>query len=471
MSRITTREERKRRCKNLKIAVVAIITFCVMIVTIQVVSYQKSHFKNNTIINSINCSNLTTEQAQNKIKDEIVKQKVKFIFYNGDKCDTEYTVSLKQFDPVICDDLDKKLTEELKQQPLFSRSSYTNFIFLKDLLTINEEKVRELLIEFPEITQNSGKISNSSVKYDETLAEYKASIEHSHISIDIDAATDLTVSRLKRGIGIIDFYELTNQTIAEETQRVEKMLKPINDALATTIVYYANGTEILTVDANVIKEWVFKDKNGNYTINLDEQFTNLIMELQEKVKSFEFEATDIGKISVDFQNKAIPQIDQEQEIAWLKQNFGDGQYFKRNVSYLSDAAQIDLDNYIELDISRQKIWMYSQGKCILESSCVTGNMSSKHGTPTGIYYLTYKTTNAVLRGYNSDGSRYASSVKYWMPFNGDIGFHDASWRKGVFGGEIYKTNGSHGCVNMPFEAAKTLYENISRNIPIIIYKS
>ena len=46
------------------------------------------------------------------------------------------------------------------------------------------------------------------------------------------------------------------------------------------------------------------------------------------------------------------------------------------------------------------------------------------------------------------GDNYVTPVKYWMPFNGGIGLHDAVWQS-AFGGERYKTKGSHGCVNLP----------------------
>ena len=106
--------------------------------------------------------------------------------------------------------------------------------------------------------------------------------------------------------------------------------------------------------------------------------------------------------------------------------------------------------------------MYINGECILNTPCVTGNVSGGYSTPVGIYYLTYKTTDTTLEGYNRDGSKYSSPVKYWMPFNGGIGFHDATWRSN-FGGNIYMTNGSHGCVNLPFAAARTMYNNIQYN--------
>lgn len=55
-----------------------------------------------------------------------------------------------------------------------------------------------------------------------------------------------------------------------------------------------------------------------------------------------------------------------------------------------------------------------------------------------------------------------------MPFNGGIGLHDASWRS-TFGSEIYRTNGSHGCVNLPTKVAEDIFANIESGIPVICY--
>ncbi len=94
---------------------------------------------------------------------------------------------------------------------------------------------------------------------------------------------------------------------------------------------------------------------------------------------------------------------------------------------------------------------------------VSGNADSKHATPPGIYSLTYKEKNATLRGEN-----YAAPVSYWMPFNGDIGIHDATWRS-KFGGQIYITDGSHGCINTPYDVASKIFEYITQGTPVICY--
>ena len=55
-----------------------------------------------------------------------------------------------------------------------------------------------------------------------------------------------------------------------------------------------------------------------------------------------------------------------------------------------------------------------------------------------------------------------------MAYSGNsYGIHDASWRN-KFGGTIYKSNGSHGCVNVPTDVAAKLYQRIEVGTPVYI---
>lgn len=105
---------------------------------------------------------------------------------------------------------------------------------------------------------------------------------------------------------------------------------------------------------------------------------------------------------------------------------------------------------IEVDVASQTIGLYEDGDCICMSDCVTGTQG-EHDTPTGEYFITYKS-----RGETLSGADYNVVVSYWMAFNGGIGIHDADWRSD-FGGDIYSYNGSHGCVNVPAWMAYELY--------------
>lgn len=128
------------------------------------------------------------------------------------------------------------------------------------------------------------------------------------------------------------------------------------------------------------------------------------------------------------------------------------------------------NTWAEVDIANQKMYLVVDGALVLDSPVVTGMQAAKgRRTPTGMFQITFKATNRDLVGYNSDGTEaYRSHVNYWMPFNKNIGLHDATWRPG-FGGEIYVHSGSHGCVNMPLAKAKELYKYVYKGMPVIVY--
>ena len=117
--------------------------------------------------------------------------------------------------------------------------------------------------------------------------------------------------------------------------------------------------------------------------------------------------------------------------------------------------------FIEISIPTQTLRYYQKDKLVLKSSIVTGLNNT---TPIGTYKVVNKARNTTLRGKD-----YASFVYYWIAFKGSAyGLHDATWRSS-FGGQIYKTNGSHGCVNMPYYNAQKLYSMVSIGTPVYIY--
>ncbi len=116
------------------------------------------------------------------------------------------------------------------------------------------------------------------------------------------------------------------------------------------------------------------------------------------------------------------------------------------------------DSYVEINLTNQHLFLYKDGKLVVESDFVSGNLSKGHDTPTGAFGLTYKTMNAVLRGPD-----YETRLPTGCRLTAIVGMHDATWRN-KFGGSIYKTGGSHGCINLPASAAKKIYETIDKDM-------
>ncbi len=160
-------------------------------------------------------------------------------------------------------------------------------------------------------------------------------------------------------------------------------------------------------------------------------------------------------------------MNSEQEVEELTEMIERGESGERTPVYHQTAQSYGTqdygDTYVEINLTAQHLFLYKAGEVILESDFVSGNSARGYDTPGGIYGVTYKQRNATLNGEN-----YSTPVSYWMPFNLNIGMHDASWR-GSFGGNIYKTNGSHGCINLPPSKAKQIYENIEKGTPVICY--
>jgi lipoprotein-anchoring transpeptidase ErfK/SrfK len=104
-----------------------------------------------------------------------------------------------------------------------------------------------------------------------------------------------------------------------------------------------------------------------------------------------------------------------------------------------------------VSIAKQHAWICA-GTHQVRDSAVTTGMTSAGGTPTGTWHVQAKQTDRWLA---SGGESY--EVKYWMPYDGDYGFHDALWQKFPFGGPQYRTSGSHGCVHFPLTTMAWLY--------------
>ncbi|RJW35407.1 hypothetical protein DXC92_25965 [Clostridiales bacterium TF09-2AC] len=233
-------------------------------------------------------------------------------------------------------------------------------------------------------------------------------------------------------------------------------------------VTYTFGSTSEVLDGSTIHQWLLAE-GDSVTLNRDmagDYVKNLASRYNTAYKKRPFKTSYGQTVEVSgFYGWRINQAAETEELARILEA---GESVVREPVYSQTAASHDGADYggtyAEVNLTAQHLFFYKDGQKILESDFVSGNVSKGHTTPPGIFALTYKQRDAVLKGEG-----YASPVKFWMPFNGGIGFHDASWRSS-FGGSIYKTGGSHGCVNMPYAAAKELFENVYAGMPVICYE-
>ncbi len=133
-------------------------------------------------------------------------------------------------------------------------------------------------------------------------------------------------------------------------------------------------------------------------------------------------------------------------------------------------TSLDYGRYIEINLSKQHLWVWLDHAVIYDTPITSGATGAGFPTATGLFSIYYKTTNTHLRGY-AYGPRYNYDVQvdYWMPFYSGYGMHDASWRNGNFGGSDYYYGGSHGCVNLPDDAAAFIYNWADIGTPVWVH--
>lgn len=264
----------------------------------------------------------------------------------------------------------------------------------------------------------------------------------------------------------LDCYE--NPQYTSKSTKTQQTIKLLNKYVSSKITYLF-GKDKEMVDGDTINKWLSVDRDLGIVIDekLVKEYLKKIAKKYDTVgkkRKFKTSVNKTIELKEGFYGWRMSCV---AETIALIDDIKMGKTIEKEPIYSQEArtrGENDIGNtYLEINLTRQYLWFYKNGKLIAHGNVVTGNPNRGNATKPGVYMLNYKEAGSTLRGHN-----YEAEVKYWMPFNGDTGLHDASWRYS-FGGNIYKRNGSHGCVNAPLYLAKKVYENIEEGTPVICY--
>lgn len=282
-------------------------------------------------------------------------------------------------------------------------------------------------------------------------------------------AIDDAVMRGDKRLNLIDAgcYETPRYTV--NSDKAHKTMELLNKCLLSRITYrFGKRREVL--DAGTINKWLTVDSDLDVAVNEKSvlAYINRLCNRYDTVGAARSFRTSTGKEITVGGGIYGWKIDREAEGTALAEDIMKGLEVVKEPIYEQRAVSREEDDigdtYVEINITRQHVWFYKNSRLIIHGPVVTGNPNRGYATVTGTHMINYKQMNAVLRGPG-----YEAKVIYWMPFYGNMGLHDASWRSS-FGGEIYKSRGTHGCVNAPFYLAEAIYKNIDEGTPVICYE-
>lgn len=426
-----------------------------------------NHLFFNTTINGIDVSLKTYEEAQEILKNSINEYKLKIV-QRDEKTEEilaqDIELKFNENNSILSI---KKIQASLKWGISLFKKQYYN---INDLVGYDNNKLLKKIQELDCLNKDIVDPRNVDFKY--SNGSYDLIEEVYGNKIDNDKLYETIKVSILNGETSVNLNDRSCYENPKYTLKSDKTIetKAILDKYVSTKITYLFERENEVLDGNRIKEWLSVD--DDLDVKIDENAVkDYVLELSSKyntvgiTRNFKTSTGKVVEVKGGYYGWKINSIG---ETKLLIENIKLGAVLEKEPVYTQKALYRDKDDigntYVEVNITNQHLWFYKNGKLITQGDIVTGDSSKGYSTKLGTYALNYKQKEATLRGPN-----YEAKVTYWMPFNGNIGIHDASWRYS-FGGEIYKGNGTHGCVNSPSYLAKTIFENIEEGTPIICYE-
>lgn len=293
-------------------------------------------------------------------------------------------------------------------------------------------------------------------KFVETIHTYVAQFKH---ELDMDKEVCYVMPKFKKD----------SPEVASARDEMNKYLK--------ASVTYSVEPASEVVDKTLISQWLTTDAEMKVVFSTDAVggYINELCKKYDTAGTVRSIKTPTGKVAEVSGGGYGWKIDRDAEYAALVDNISAGEVVTREPVYAQKAASHGAadwgSTYLEVDFSTQHMWYIVDGAVVFETDVITGKPIPQRVTPQGVFTILEKMRNKTLKGeIQPDGKpEYETPVEYWLRVTwSGVGFHDATWQS-AFGGQLYKTRGSHGCINMPLEKVSQLYGMVNVGCPVIMH--
>lgn len=474
-------DQKKSRKKHKKRSVMPILCgsiICIIGITLTIIflwywSVAKRYedvFFPNTVINGIDASEKSIEEVENLILAGTAGYQLEVI--GRDQSKELITAEEISMISVFDGSLEQILAKQVPMKWKTEKNNIKSYE-IDTMISYDQELLKQKI-------ESMGFYDEQIVKKPENayLSEYISGqgyhiIEESYgnevIPEKVDEAIFKAVQNLQSVVNLEELNCYTEPTITSENAQLQLLKDTLNRYVQSEVTYkFGDKQEKLTGD--IINQWVTVNEESDVILDRDavSAYVKTLASKYNTAYGSKYFQTSYGPVVKITEGNYGWRINQGEEVKALLTIIESGETVTREPVYIQTAASHSGpdygDTYVEINLTAQHLFFYKDGKLLVESDFVSGNSAKGYDTPPGAFPLTYKERNATLRGEN-----YATPVSYWMPFNGNVGMHDASWRNS-FGKEIYKTGGSHGCINLPPAVAKLIYENITQGMPVLCYQ-
>lgn len=431
--------------------------------------YFSKVFYPNTVINGIEVSYESPEDVKTALEQSMQSYEMKVVTIDG----TTETLVGKDFDfDYNFDEADKLKAEEMGwfwPVKFFSQTDYE----IEAVYEWDKEKLNKEIDELQCMTQEMTAPVNASLTVDDN--GFNLVEEQKGNTLKKDVVRSEIAKAMENGETEISLEEAgcyEEPEITMESPEIQDKLKKVDELCQAEVTYNFHGNEE-KIGTERIRQWVRQNEDGEYYISRDAVY-DYLCELANKYDTVnshrDFYSSRGYWITLDPGTYGWG-TDVDSEIDLLMDDIQNKRVTSRDpVYYMTPYNNLDPNasddigfTYVEIDLSGQYMWYYQNGEVLVSTPITSGTMSTGHGTPSGVYFINCRSQNTILVGED-----YRTPVNFWMQVVGGVGIHDSLWRS-YYGGTEYLYDGSHGCINTPYDAVSTIFWNIEVGTPVIMY--
>ncbi len=465
--------------KKILITVVSVILGLMVAGYIVTAVFFHNHFYSGTHINGINSTDMKANEVKKKLADQVQNYSLNVKKIDG----SAETLTAEQLQLAFDDggEIDRIMKEQ-KSWMWIVRAFQDKTYHLKAPINLSDE-VLSSVVDGLDFMQEENITPPQDAAVGDTDTGYTVTAEVMGNQPDQDKLTATLKDTILSGKNEVNLDEAgcyVKPAVYQNDENLINRVNHLNQLVSANVTMNFGSNRVESVGLQLLKSWVVQDESGSDMIDSN-QISAYVGQLADKYNTV--------KASRSFQtsNGAAVQLkggdygwkmDQEKTVSNLTDAINAGTQGEVEVAYANTAKtreSNDIGNtYIELSIDQQNLWCYVDGKLLVSTPVVTGNVSKGNDTPRGgVWKIKGKRTNYIMTGKVNPATgqpSYRTHCDYWIPYSEDfsIGIHDLASRAS-YGGDIYKTNGSHGCVNTPLAAVSQIFNAVSTGTPVVVY--
>lgn len=476
-------KQKKSRIKWIFLGVAAVLLAVGTAVYVRIGIYYQTHFFPNTVVNDIAVGNMDAAQASALLDAVIQGYTLEVTGREPATAESGAVLGTVASDAVRLTyaDSENELAQMIRSQKWMAwikpyLAKEPDYVIMERGAALFDEQLLEDTVEGWAACRSE----NMAPARDAYIAGpsagkllYEVVPETKGTWLDVDQAILLIGEALRNMEETLDLEEAgvyEEPAIRRDDTSLTAPVETANRWLGTKVVYDWHGNEVV-LDAETLQNWITIE-DGEAVLDED-AVKSFVKSCSKKYDTYGKDKSFVTTLGVKLKLSSASygwrtdtEAENEELLSLILQGSSVSRapvYSHKGMIKVADSVNDIGDTYVEADLTNQHLYLYQDGQIVLETDFVSGKISNGSGTPAGIFGITYKTTDAVLRGRD-----YETPVKYWMPFYGNYGMHDAGWRRN-FGGDIFLNNGSHGCINLPPSMAAQIYQHVYTGFPVICY--